>query len=54
MTYGCQTWSLNKQLINREPLKEQWKGKSRVQDKIPRSEMRKRTKNIDIIEYTVK
>ena len=27
MTYGCQTWSLNKQMTNQEPLKEQWKGK---------------------------
>ena len=27
MTYGCQTWSLNKQTTNWEPLKEQWKGK---------------------------
>ena len=27
MTYGCQTWSLNKQLTNWQPLKEQWRGK---------------------------
>ena len=25
MTYGCQTWSLNKQLTKKELLKEQWR-----------------------------
>ena len=57
MTYGYQTWSLNKQTTNREPLKEQWKEKMldhKLKDKIPCSEIRKRPKIIDITEYTLK
>ena len=30
MTYGCQIWTLNKQLTIREPLKEQWIGKRQI------------------------
>ena len=30
LTYGCQIWSPNKQLTNKELLKEQWMGKSKI------------------------
>ena len=50
MTYGCQTWSLNKQLTN--TLRASQRAKKvlglKLQDKIPCSEIRKRTKIINI------
>ena len=58
MTYGCQTWSLNIQLTNK--LRTAQKATERkmlnleLQDKMPCSEVKKRTKVIDIIEYTLK
>ena len=58
MTYGCQIWSLNKQMTNK--LRTSQKAMERkmldlkLKDKIPCSEIRKRTKIIDIIEYTLK
>ena len=58
MTYGCQTWSLNKQMTNK--LRTAQRAMERkmldleLKDKIPCSEIRKRTKIIDIIEYTLK
>ena len=58
MTYGCQTWSLNKQLTNKQRTAQRAvEGKTlslKLQDKIPCSEIRKRAKIIDIIEYTLK
>ena len=58
MTYGCQTSSLNKQLTNKlrtaqRAMKRKMLG-LKLQDKIPCSEIRKRTKKTDIIEYTLK
>ena len=58
MTYGCQTWSLDKQLTNKlrtaqRAMEREMLG-LKLQDKIPCSEIRKRTKIIDIIEYTMK
>ena len=48
MTYGCQTWSPNKQLANRlrtaQRAMERKMLDVKLQDKIPRSEIRKRTK----------
>ena len=58
MTYGCQTWSLDKQLTNK--LRSTPRAMRRkminltLQDKIPCSEIRKRTKIIDIIDHTLK
>ena len=58
MTYGCQTWSLKKQLTNK--LRTAQRAMERkmldleLQDKIPYSEIRQRTKLTDIIEYTLK
>ena len=58
MTYGYQTWSLNKQLTIK--LRTDQKAMERkilglkLQEKIPCSEIRKRTEIIDIIEYTLK
>ena len=58
MTYGCQTWSLNKQMTNK--LRTAQRAMERkmldleLKDKIPCSEIRKRTKVIDITEYTLK
>ena len=58
MAYGGQTWSLNKQMTNK--LRTAQKAMERkmldlkLQDKIPCLEIRKRTKIIDIIEYTLK
>ena len=58
MTYGCQTWSLNKQTTNKlrtaEKAMERKMLDLKLEDKIPCSEIRKRTKIIDIIEYTLK
>ena len=56
MTYGCQTWSLNKQMTNKlrtaQRAMERKMLDLKLEDKIPCSEIRKRTKVIDIIEYT--
>ena len=58
MTYGCQTWSLNKQTTNKlrtaQRAMERKMLDLKLKDKIPCSEIRKRTKIIDIIEYTLK
>ena len=58
MTYGCQTWSLNKQTTNKlrtaQRAMERKMFDLKLKDKIPCSEIRKRTKIIDIIEYTLK
>ena len=55
MTYGCQTWPLNKQLTNKQRSSQRAmeKNKLRVklQDERACSGIRKRTKIIDIIEY---
>ena len=58
MTYGCQTWSLNKQMTNKlrtaQRAMERKMLDLKLKDKIPCAEIRKRTKIIDIIEYTLK
>ena len=58
MTYGCQTWSLNKQMTNKlrtaQRAMERKMLDLKLKDKIPCVEIRKRTKIIDIIEYTLK
>ena len=58
MAYGCQTWSLNKHLTNKlttaQRAMEMKMLGLKLQDKIPCSQIRKRTKIIDIIEYTLK
>ena len=58
MTYGCQTWSLNKQMTNKLRTAQRAMERKildlKLKDKIPCSEIRKRTKIIDIIEYTLK
>ena len=57
MTYGCQTWSLNKQMTNKlrtaQRATERKMLDLKLQDKIPCSEIRKRTEIIDVIEYTL-
>ena len=57
-THGYQTWSLNKQMTNKlrtaQKAMERKMLDLRQQDTIPCSEIRKRTKIIDIIEYTLK
>ena len=57
MTYGCQTWSLNKQMTNKQRTAQRAMERKmldlKLQDKIPYSEIRKRTKIIDV-EYTLK
>ena len=58
MTCGCQTWSLNKQMKNKlrtaQRAMERKMLDLKLQDKMPCSEIRKRTKIISIIEYTLK
>ena len=58
MTYGCQTWSLNKQMTNKlrtaQRAMERKMLDLKLKDKMLCSEIRKRTKIIDIIEYTLK
>ena len=58
MTYGCQTWSLNKQMTNKlrtaQRAMERKMLDLKLKNKIPCAEIRKRTKIIDIIEYTLK
>ena len=58
MTYGCQTWSLNKQMTNKlrtaQRAMERKMLDLKLKDKIPCAEIRKRTKIIDTIEYTLK
>ena len=58
MTYGYQTWSLNKQMTNKlrttQRAMERKMLDLKLQDKIPCSEIRKRTKINDSIEYTLK
>ena len=61
MTYGCQTWSLNKQLTNKLRTAQRAMERNfrkmvdlKLQDKIPSSEIRKRTKLTDTIEYALK
>ena len=47
MTFGCQTWSLSKQLTNKLRTAQIAMGRKmlnvKLQEKIPRSEIRKRT-----------
>ena len=57
MTYICQTWSLNKQLRNKlriaqRPMEKKMLG-LKQQGMIPCSEIMKRTKIIDILQYTL-
>ena len=58
MTYGCQTWSLNKQMTNTlrtaQRAMERKMLDLKLKDKISCSEIRKRTKIIDVIEYILK
>ena len=58
MTYGCQIWSLNKQTTNKlrtaQRAMERKMLDLKLKDKIPCLEIGKRTKIIDIIEYTLK
>ena len=58
MTYGCQTWSLNKQTTNKlrtaQRAMERKMLNLKLKDKIPCPKIRKRTKIIDIIECTLK
>ena len=58
MTYGCQTWSLNKQLTNKlrtaQRAMERKMLDLKLQDKVQCSEIRRRTKITDIIENTLK
>ena len=58
MTYGCQTWSLNTQMTDKlrtaQRAMERKMLDLKLKDKIPCSEIRKRTKIINIIEYTLK
>ena len=58
MTYGCQTWSLNKQMTNKLRTAQRAMERKildlKLKDKIPCLEIRKRAKIIDIIEYTLK
>ena len=58
ITFGCQTWSLNRQLTNKlrtahRAMERKMLG-LKLQNKIPCSEIRKRTQIIDIIEYALK
>ena len=54
MTYGCQTWSLTKQMTNILRTAQRAMEKKmldlKLKDKIPCSEIRKRAKIIDITE----
>ena len=58
MTCGCQAWSLNKQLTNKLRTTQRAMGMKmlglKLQDKIPCSEIRERTKIIDTVEYRLK
>ena len=57
MTFGGQTWSLTKQLTNKELHKKTMESKMltiQPQDKVPYSEIIKRTKMTDIIENILK
>ena len=54
VTYGCQTWSLNKQLRTVQRAIERKMLNLKLQDKIPCSEIRKRTKIAGSIENTLK
>ena len=51
MTYGCQTWSLNKQMTNKLRTAQRAMERKMLDLKL---QIRKRTKTIDIIEYTLK
>ena len=53
MTYGCQTWYLNKQSTNKLSKSNGDENVNlKLQDKIPCSEISKRTNITDIIEHT--
>ena len=58
MTYDCQTWSLYKQLTNKlrtaQRAVERKMLNLKQQNKVPCSEIRKRTKITDMAEYTLK
>ena len=58
MACGCQTWYLSKQLTNKLRTAGRAMGRKRLglmlQDKKKCSEIRKRTKIFDIIDYTLK
>ena len=58
MAFVCQIWSLNKQMTNKlrtaQRAMERKMLDLKLQDKMSFSEIRKRTKIIDIIEYTLK
>ncbi|GFN80043.1 endonuclease-reverse transcriptase [Plakobranchus ocellatus] len=55
MTYGCQTWTLNKQLCHK--LKTAQRSMERkmlhikLKDRIPTIEIRKKTQGIDVVQY---
>ena len=55
MTYGCQTWPLNKQMTNKlrtaQRAMERKMLDLKLQEKIPCSEIRKKTKRTDIIKW---
>ena len=57
ITGSCQTWSLNTQLTNKLRTSQRAMERKmlglKLQDKIPCSEIRKRTEVIDVIEYTL-
>ena len=54
MTYDCQTWSLNRTTDTQLKTAQRAMERKMLQDKVPCSENRKRTKMIDIIYYTLK
>ncbi|GFO36609.1 endonuclease-reverse transcriptase [Plakobranchus ocellatus] len=55
MTYGCQTWTLNKQLCHKlqtaQRAMERKMLNIRLKDRIPTIEIRKKTQVIDVVQY---
>ncbi|GFO28611.1 endonuclease-reverse transcriptase [Plakobranchus ocellatus] len=55
MTYGCQTWTLNKQLCHKlqtaQRAMERKMLNIKLKDRIPTIEIRKKTQVIDVVQY---
>ena len=58
MTHVCQTWSINKELTNKQRTSQRAVDRKmlnlKLQEKVPYLEVRKRTNIVDIIDYTPK
>ncbi|GFO49157.1 endonuclease-reverse transcriptase [Plakobranchus ocellatus] len=51
MTYGCRTWTLNKQLCHKLQTAQRKMLNIKLKDRVPTVEIRKKTQVIDVVQY---